>query len=54
MPVYDFQCENCKKKFSLTMAISEYEKKGFQCPKCKGNRVKQKITSFQTKTSRKS
>jgi putative FmdB family regulatory protein len=54
MPAYDFRCEKCNKSFTLTMSISEYEKKNFRCPKCKGVKVKQQITPFQTKTSKKS
>jgi len=54
MPTYEFICEKCKKPFTLIMKISEYEKKKFQCPKCKSRKVKQKITSFQTITSSKS
>ncbi len=54
MPTYEFICEKCKKPFTLTMKIVEYYKKKFQCPKCKSNKVKQLITSFQTITSSKS
>jgi len=54
MPTYDFRCEKCKKKFSLMMTISEYEKKKIRCPKCKSTRVKQQISSFQAITSKKS
>jgi putative FmdB family regulatory protein len=54
MPGYDFVCGQCKKKFSLTMSVSEYEKKKFLCPKCKSEKVKQQISSFQTITSKKS
>ena len=54
MPVYDFRCEKCKKKFTLTMTISEYEKAKFRCPKCKSTKVKQLITPFQVTTSKKS
>ena len=54
MPTYEFVCEKCKKDFTLIMSISEYEKKKSQCPKCKGTKVKQLISSFQTVTSRKS
>lgn len=54
MPIYDFVCNKCKKKFSLTMSVSEYEKKKFQCPKCQSKDVQQKISSFQTITSKKS
>jgi putative FmdB family regulatory protein len=54
MPSYDFRCEKCKKKFTLNMSISEYDKTKFRCPKCKSTRVKQLITPFQTVTSKKS
>ncbi len=54
MPVYEFRCEKCNKKFSLTISLAEYEKGNFRCPKCKSTRVKQLITSFQTVTSKKS
>ena len=54
MPTYEFLCEKCNKPFTLVQSISEYEKKNFKCPKCKGTKVKQQITTFQTKTSRKS
>jgi len=54
MPTYEFICEKCKKPFTMIMKIAEYDKKKFQCPKCKSNKVKQQITSFQTITSSKS
>ena len=54
MPSYEFKCEKCNKKFTLLIAISEYDKKNFRCPKCKSTRVKQQITSFQVTTSKKS
>jgi putative FmdB family regulatory protein len=54
MPTYEFKCEKCKKRFTLTISVSEYEKRGFKCPKCKSAKVKQQITSFQAKTSKKS
>ena len=54
MPTYEFYCEKCKKIFSVIISISEYEKKKFNCPKCKGEKLKQQITSFQTVTSKKS
>jgi putative FmdB family regulatory protein len=54
MPGYDFKCEKCQKKFSLSMSISEYENTKLKCPKCKSSKVKQQISHFQTKTSRKS
>ena len=54
MPTYEFYCEKCKKPFSTILSISEFEKKKYQCPKCKGKKLKQQITSFQTITSKKS
>ena len=54
MPTYEFMCQKCKKPFTLVLSISEYEKDNFECPKCKSTKVKQQITPFQTKTSRKS
>lgn len=54
MPTYEFKCEKCKKVFTETMTVAEYEKKKKRCPKCKSTRVKQQISSFQTITSKKS
>jgi putative FmdB family regulatory protein len=54
MPVYEFICEKCNKSFTLTITVSEYEKKKFQCPKCKSSNVKQQISPFQAITSKKS
>ncbi|MBN1843256.1 MAG: zinc ribbon domain-containing protein [Deltaproteobacteria bacterium] len=54
MPTYEFFCEKCNKTFTVTMRVSEYQKKKIQCPKCKGKKIKQVISSFQTITSKKS
>ena len=54
MPSYDFKCEKCKKKFTLMMTLSEFDKSKTRCPKCKSTRVQQQITAFQVVTSKKS
>jgi putative FmdB family regulatory protein len=54
MPTYDFRCEKCNGKFTLILSILEYEKAKVRCPKCKSTKVKQEITPFQVKTSKKS
>ena len=54
MPTYDFVCEKCKKSFSMVLKLAEYEKKKYRCPKCQSKKLKQKISGFQTITSRKS
>jgi putative FmdB family regulatory protein len=54
MPTYDFQCEKCNHEFSRVQSISGHEKQKVTCPKCKGKKVKQLMTAFTAKTSRKS
>ncbi len=56
MPTYEYECKDCKKKFSLILSIAEHGKAKAKavCPKCKGKKVKQVISTFITKTSRKS
>ncbi len=54
MPTYEFYCESCKKSVNIIISLSEYEAKKYNCPKCKGKKLKQQITSFQTVTSKKS
>jgi len=54
MPRYELVCEKCHKIFTLIMRVSEHEKRKIQCPKCKGKKTKQLVSSFQTITSKKS
>ncbi len=54
MPTYEYECRACNKKFSLVQRISEHGSTKVVCPKCKSPKVKQTISAFTTKTSRKS
>lgn len=54
MPLYEFRCDECKKKFSLQLSVSDYERKRPTCPKCKSRKVSRILSSFSAKTSRKS
>lgn len=54
MPTYEYECKDCKKKFTVILSLSEHDKTRVSCPKCKGKKVVQNISSFMTKTSRKS
>jgi putative FmdB family regulatory protein len=54
MPSYEFFCEKCNTQFSLYLSLADYEKKKYTCPKCNSRNVRQQISVFQTKTSRKS
>lgn len=54
MPTYEFFCEKCHKPFTLLLRLAEYERGDFKCPKCQDSRVKQQLSTFQAKTSKKS
>jgi putative FmdB family regulatory protein len=54
MPTYEYECRDCNKKFALAQRISEHGTTKVACPKCKSAKVKQNISAFITKTSRKS
>jgi putative FmdB family regulatory protein len=54
MPIYEYLCKKCDKSFTITMSISEHEKKAVRCPHCKGTKVAPQFQSFFAKTSKKS
>lgn len=54
MPSYSFVCKECKKSFTLTIPLSEYEKGKFACPKCQSKKVEQKLAAFFAVTAKKS
>ncbi len=54
MPTYDFRCGGCRKKYTLTMSMSERDRKRIKCPKCGSSKKEQVISPFFAKTSRKS
>ncbi|MBZ5497090.1 MAG: zinc ribbon domain-containing protein [Acidobacteriia bacterium] len=54
MPIYDYICKKCDKKFTAILALSEYEKKKAKCPECGSKKVEQEIQPFFVVTSKKS
>ena len=54
MPRYDFLCQSCKKQFSKTLTLAEYEEGVVICPNCGSEDVEQSWAAFYTMTSRKS
>ncbi len=54
MPVYEFQCQDCGKEFSLTLSLKERDGGGMECPACKSKRLEPLMCGFFAKTSRKS
>jgi len=54
MPTYEFLCQKCGEEFVQVMSISEFETAKKTCPKCGSEDVKQQMSHFIPKTSRKS
>ena len=54
MPVYEYACVACKKKFSETKPVSDYDPKAVRCPKCKSRKVERRWSTVNVETSRKS
>jgi len=53
MPVYDYKCLDCKKKFTLTLSVVEHDKIRMKCPKCGSKKVEQQMAAFFAVTSKK-
>jgi putative FmdB family regulatory protein len=54
MPVYEYKCGACRKKFSLKMTVSEMERGKPKCPKCGSKKVEKLYAGFFAVTSKKS
>lgn len=54
MPTYEYVCVKCGEEFIRVMSISEFESGGVTCPKCQSEDIKQQMSTFIPKTSRKS
>jgi putative FmdB family regulatory protein len=54
MPTYEFLCNKCGEEFIRIMSLHEYETGKVSCPKCGSEEVKQQMSAFTPKTSRKS
>jgi putative FmdB family regulatory protein len=54
MPVYEFRCLDCKKKFTLALPLSDFEKGKYKCPHCAGKKLEEQFTSVNVVTSKKS
>ncbi len=54
MPTYEYRCEECGEGFFRVMSIKEYGETKVACPKCKSDQVKQQMSEFIARTSRKS
>jgi putative FmdB family regulatory protein len=54
MPTYEFRCQKCGEEFIRVMSLKEFETAKLICPKCGSEDVKQLMSHFMSKTSRKS
>ena len=54
MSQYVFLCQDCKKEFTQTLHIAEFEKVGIACPHCDSKRATHVVTPFSAVTSKKS
>ncbi|HET9481954.1 MAG TPA: FmdB family zinc ribbon protein [Candidatus Polarisedimenticolia bacterium] len=54
MPVYDFKCEECKKRFSLTLSVAERSRGKLKCTRCGSRKIEQQFASVYAITSKKS
>jgi putative FmdB family regulatory protein len=54
MPTYEYLCTKCGAEFVSIMSIKEFETTKPACPKCSSEEVKQQMSHFIPKTSRKS
>ena len=55
MAQYDFECEECRKKFTVKQSFAEHELEARpKCPKCNSHKVRQLISAIHVKTAKKS
>jgi putative FmdB family regulatory protein len=54
MPVYEFRCESCQKTFEVQQHIEDHRKQTPPCPWCGSNKVEATLSTFFSKTTRKS
>lgn len=54
MPTYDFICLNCKQRFDVFMAYSEYGSKPVNCVHCGSENVRRRLTRVRVAKSEES
>ena len=55
MPVYEYYCRRCEKRFTATMHVAEHEQDVPECPEChQKDLVEKRLSTFSPMTSHKS
>lgn len=53
IPIYEYECRDCKKIFTAALSIREHEEKKTVCPGCGSSMGEPLISSFTAKTDSK-
>lgn len=53
MPLYEYVCKKCHKKFGEVLTLNEHESKKVRCPKCKSQDLEHVLEPFFAKTASK-
>ena len=51
MPLYEYICHDCKKRFDLRLSYEDYGRKKVRCSHCASSNVRRRITRFRLKRS---
>jgi putative FmdB family regulatory protein len=43
MPIYQYRCLNCKKRFEVYLSYTEYGEKNVHCPHCASDNIQRRI-----------
>jgi putative FmdB family regulatory protein len=54
MPIYEYQCKDCRDTFEKILTFAEHDREPIACPKCSSKNVEQELTTFCAVTSKKS
>jgi putative FmdB family regulatory protein len=54
VPSYDYQCDSCRKRFTVVEAMSAHTSRRPACPRCRSRKTRQLMSGFYAKTVKKS
>jgi putative FmdB family regulatory protein len=54
VPIYQYRCLNCKKRFEVFLSYKEYGEKSVQCPHCASDKVQRRIERIRVAKSEES
>ncbi len=54
MPIYDYYCLNCQKRFDVFMSYAEYGQKKVACPNCQSENVRRRVPKVRVAKSEES